>query len=193
VTLRFHNGSIDVDPEDWPIPFSDNVSYDRDDDIDGDGIPRYADEIFGVWQYTPEGTTYSTFPVDLVDLSPENIIDEMIFEEFDPSKFIIDGYGPWEGPDDPYVDPLTGEGHSGLQVPFINISNYPDPNALHPVGSNIWFYWSTMTFYKIGFHFMVPEGVMAGYVVMDMAIDTDQNIHVERSFDAFAEYPYIAY
>jgi hypothetical protein len=88
---------------------------------------------------------------------------------------------------------LTGEGHSGLQVPFINISNYPDPNALHPSGTNMWFYWGSMTFYRIGFHFMVPEGVMAGYVVMDMTIDTTQNIHVEESMDAFGLFPYIAY
>ena len=40
---------------------------------------------------------------------------------------------------------------------------------------------------------MVPEGVMAGFVVMDMIIDTEQNIHVEESFDAFGSYPYIAY
>jgi thrombospondin type 3 repeat protein len=193
VTLNFHNGSIDVDPDDWITPISDNVSYDMDDDIDGDGIPRYEDEVMGVWQYTPQGTTYSTFPLDLWDLSPGNIVEEMNFEHFNPSEFIIDGYGPWAGPDDPYVDPFSGEGHSGLQVPFINVSNYPDINALHPSGSNLWFYWSTMTFYKIGFHFMVPEGVMAGYVVMDMSISTDQNIHVEQSFDAFAQYPYIAY
>ena len=50
-----------------------------------------------------------------------------------------------------------------------------------------------MTFYRLGFYFMVPEGVMAGYVVMDMSIITEENIHVEESFDAFGGYPYIAY
>jgi hypothetical protein len=50
-----------------------------------------------------------------------------------------------------------------------------------------------MTFYKMGFHFMIPAGVMAGFVVMDLRIDTDQNINVDGSPDVFTEYPYIAY
>ena len=56
-----------------------------------------------------------------------------------------------------------------------------------------------MTFYKIGFYFMVPEGVMAGYASVDMAIITTENIYVEQSFDAFCDalgaspIPYVAY
>jgi hypothetical protein len=195
VSITFHNGSTDVDPDVYGEGPTRNVSYDLDDDVDGDGVPRVLDvnPMTGMWIYNPEESQYPMFALGLDDLNPENIPDEMIFDEFNPNDFLIDGYGYWRGPDDPYYVEATGERHDGLQVPFINISNYPDPAALHPSGTNMWFYWSTMTFYKIGFHFMVPEGVMAGFVVMDMIIDTEQNIHVEESFDAFGEYPYIAY
>ena len=195
VSITFHNGSIDVDPEVYGEGPTRNVSYDLDDDVDGDGIPRVLDinPMTGMWIYNPEESQYPMFSLGLDDLNPENIPEELIFDEFNPNDFFIDGFGYWRGPDDPYYVEATGERHDGLQVPFINISNYPDPAALHPSGTNMWLYWSTMTFYKIGFHFMVPEGVMAGFVVMDMIIDTEQNIHVEESFDAFGEYPYIAY
>ncbi|MEA3559349.1 MAG: hypothetical protein U9R75_08870, partial [Candidatus Thermoplasmatota archaeon] len=195
VSITFHNGSIDVDPEVYGEGPTANVSYDLDDDVDGDGIPRILDinPMTGAWIYNPEEAQHPMFALGLNDLNPGNIPDELYFDEFNPSDFVIGGFGPWPGPDDPYYTEATGERHDGLQLPFINVSNYPDPNALHFTGSNIWVYWSSMTFYKIGFHFMVPEGVMAGFVVMDMTIDTQQNIHVEESFDAFGGYKYIAY
>jgi len=193
VSITFHNMSIDVKTEEWGEIVSDNVSYDVDDDTDGDGIPRIADvSMTDPWVYNPAESQYPTFALGLDDLNPDAIPDEMKFDPFNPADYFIDGYGPWPGPDDPYVDDY-GQGHSGLMLPFINISNYPDPNALHASGSVLWFYWSTMTFYTIGFHFMVPEGVMAGYVAMDMLIDTTENIHVEESFEAFGDDPYVAY
>jgi hypothetical protein len=195
VSITFHNASIDVPPEEfngWEGP-SDNVSYDVDDDVDGDGIPRAGDvNPMGVWQYTPEEAQYPMFPLTLADLREGAIPDEMKFDPFNPANYVIPNFGPWPGPDDPYFDTTTGKGHSGWNLPFINISNYPDPNALWDGGTN-WLYWSDMTFYTIGFHFMVPEGVMAGFVAADMRIDTDQNIHVEESLDAFGGFPYITY
>jgi len=200
ISLRFHNGSIDVDPvgimealnlaAPWEGP-SDNVSYDVDDDIDGDGIPKYFDvSMTSPWVYNPETADYPVFELGLNDLAEGKIVDEMNLEPFNPLYYAYDGF-PFPGPDDPYVDPVTGIGHSGLKVPFMNISNYPGDTPLS--GSGMWIYWSHMTFYTLGFHFAIPEGVMAGFVVMDMAIITDQNIHVEESFDAFANYPYVAY
>ncbi len=194
VSITFHNGSIDVKSDQWGEIVSDNVSYDVDDDIDGDGIPRIADRsMTNPWIYNPRESQYPVFSLGLDDLNQNKIPAEMHLDYFNPVDYVIGGYGPWPGPDDPYKDPVTGKGHSGLMVPFINISNYPDPNALHAQGTVEWYYWSTMTFYTVGFHFMVPEGVMAGYVVMDMIIDTTENIHVEESFDGFTGYPYVAY
>lgn len=198
VSITFHNMSIDVPPEafnGWEGP-SDNVSYDVDDDIDGDGIPRAGDvDPNGNYLYTPEEAQYPMFALGLDDLNPDAIPDELNFDPFDPAAYFIPTNGgpiDFPGPDDPYVNPATGKSHSGLQLPFINISNYPDPNALWDGGTQ-WLYWSSMTFYKIGFHFMIPEGVMAGFVAMDMIIDTEENIHVEESLDAFGGFPYIAY
>jgi hypothetical protein len=195
VSISFHNASIDVPPEafnGWEGP-SDNVSYDVDDDVDGDGIPRAGDvDMAGNWVYSPEQAQYPMFALTLADLNPDAIPKELKFDPFNPATYVINGFGLWPGPDDPYYDVNTGKGHSGMMLPFINISNYPDPNALWDGATN-WLYWSTMTFYTIGFHFMVPEGVMAGFVAADMIIDTDQNIHVEESLDAFTGYPYVTY
>ncbi|MFW3146973.1 MAG: hypothetical protein ACMUIE_09200, partial [Thermoplasmatota archaeon] len=198
VSITFHNGSIDVDPAVWGEGPTANVSYDIDDDVDGDGIPRVVDvnPMTGAWIYNPEESQYPMFALGLDDLNPENIPpaeDPLIFDEFNPADFTISGFGPWPGPDDPYYVEATGQRHDGYRLPFINVSNYPDPTALHFQGTNIWVYWSDMTFYTVRFHFMVPEGVMAGFVVMDMILDTEENIHVEESFDAFTGYPYIAY
>ncbi len=193
VSITFHNGTIDVDPaafDGWEGP-SDNKSYDEDDDIDGDGIPRAGDfSMTSPWVYNPQTTDYPTFELGLDELAQEKIVEEMNFEAFNPADYEYDGF-PVPGPDDPYVDPLTGVGHSGLNLPFFNVSNYPGDAPLS--GGGIWIYWSRMTFYKLGFYFMVPEGVMAGYVVIDMVIITEENIHVEESFDAFGGYPYITY
>ena len=220
VSIRYHNASIDVPADEWGEEPSTNVSYDLDDDVDGDGTPMFADaSMANPWIYDPRATPKPNFAVGLDDLTNTSIPEHMKFESFDPYNYTIyapsgdplltsEQY-PWPeaelGPTEPYVDPETGLGRSGEKVPFINASQYPNPNAPLAVGTN-WLMWSTMTFYKLGFYFMVPEGVMAGYVCIDFKVETDQNIHVDQSFDVFSGllfgfppgdpqggWPYIAY
>jgi hypothetical protein len=203
VSIGFHNATIDVPPEEWGS-VSENQSYDIDDDCDGDGIPMGADNsMTNPWLYTPNNADYPMFAIGLDKLSPLAIPDEMKFDPFDPSNYTGNELGLdstiFPGPADPYVDPATGKGHSGLKLPFANVSQYPNPFTIR--AGTFWFMWSTLTFYKIGFHFMVPEGVMAGWVAMDMRVTSDQNIHVDESFDAFSNilftndpgWPYLAY
>ena len=204
VSIQFHNATIDVPPDEWGPGPSDNVSYDVDDDVDGDGIPFFADNSpVNPWLYTPNAAQYPVFALGLDKLNPDNIPDELFFQEFNPSDYFISELGlgsdQFPGPDDPYLDTSLNKGHSGLNLPFINVSQYPNPDTIR-AGTN-WFTWSTMTFYKVGFYFMVPEGVMAGFVAMNYRINTNQNIHVDQDFFSFSGilfgldegWPYITY
>ena len=172
ITIRFFNGSIGEDL----------TPYTADDDIDGDGVPFYLDQSMMGWMYTPDNPQeLPPLPLREQDLIPENIPADMMLDPFNPAN--LTGF---PGPDDEYY------GHSGLNVPFLNLSNYPNPNGLQ-IAPGLWTCWSYMTFYKIGIYFYVPDAVEAGYMVMDMSITTEHNIHVEESFDAFTNYPIILY
>ncbi|MCD6382862.1 MAG: hypothetical protein J7L88_00165, partial [Thermoplasmata archaeon] len=172
ISIRFFNGSIGEDL----------TPYTADDDIDGDGVPFYLDQSMMGWMYTPDHPQeLPIIPLRPEDLIPENIPEDMMLDPFNPKN--LSGF---PGPDNEYY------GHNGLNVSFINLSNYPNPGGLL-VGRGLWACWSNMTFYKIGIYFYIPEAVMAGYMVMDMRIQTEHNIHVEQSFDAFTRYPIINY